>query len=452
MAELGKETSPGTGAATRGIPGAGGGLGAVLLPVSMLLVSVVLLVLGNGLQGTLLGVRAGLEGMSTTTVGLIMSAYYLGYLGGSLLSPAMVARVGHIRTFSALASVASAVSLAHAIAPSASVWTALRFAHGFCYVGLVLVIESWLNGSTTRRFRGRVLAVYGTVVSAAWALSQSLLSLAPAAGFVLFAVVSILMSLALVPIALARVSTPVVIETPRMGIRRLYRTSPSGVVGVAAIGFCMSAFIGLGPVFGLESGWSESRISFFMAAWLLGALCLQWGLGSLSDRVDRRWVIAGAGMISAVWAAVLGFGPYAGGVLGQAPFALTAVLVFLYGGVCLPVYSLCVANTNDLIEEEQLLPAASALLLVFGAGSVAGPLVAGAVMRAVGPPGLFLLLAGVHALGAVFVLQRIPRRSRIPETEKGPMVLVPRTTPVILQLDERSGGTEAPEAVPPERV
>lgn len=453
MTGPGDAVPPGTGRAPRA-GGDGDGLGRVLQPISMLLLSIVLLVLGNGLQGTLLGVRAGLEGMTTATVGVIMSAYYLGYLGGSLLSPALVARVGHIRTFSALASIASAVSLAHAIAPSAPVWTVLRIAHGFCYVGLLLVIESWLNGSTSRRFRGRVLAVYGTVVSAAWALSQGLLNLAPAASFVLFAVVSILMSVALVPISLARVSTPVVVETSRMGIRRLYRVSPSGVVGVAALGFCMSSFIGLGPVFGLESGWSEARISLFMTAWLLGALCLQWGLGSLSDRVDRRWVIAGAGLTSALWAAALGLGPWIdrvgggvgglGGVLGpESPFAVTLALVFLYGGVCLPVYSLCLANANDLIDEEQLVPAASALLMVFGAGAVAGPLVSGAVMRAAGPSGMFWLLAGIHLVAAVFVLQRIPRRPRVPETDKESIVFVPRTTPVILQLDERGGESTA---------
>lgn len=418
----------------------------------MLLVSVVLLVLGNGLQGTLLGVRAGLEGMGATAVGVIMSAYFLGYLGGSRLSPALVARVGHIRTFSALASITSAVSLAHAIAPSAAAWTLLRVAHGFCYAGLVLVIESWLNGSTTRRFRGRVLAAYGTVVSASWALSQGLLNLAPAGDFILFAVVSILMSMALVPISLARVSTPVVVETSRLGIGRLYRISPSGVVGVATVGFCISAFTGLAPVFGLASGWSQARIALFMTAWLLGALCLQWALGSLSDRVDRRWVIAGAAAMSAVWAAALALGPQVGRLFGAgAPFAHTMALAFLYGGVCLPVYSLCVANTNDLIEERQLVPAASALLLVFGAGSVAGPLAAGAAMRAVGPSGLFWLLAAVHVVAAVFVLQRIPRRPRVPDEDKETMVFVPRTTPVILQLDERGGESE-PDTVPPQPV
>jgi MFS family permease len=421
-------------------PRASDGLRAVLLPVSALLASVVLLVLGNGLQGTLLGVRAGFEGMGATTVGVIMSAYFFGYLFGSLHSPAMVARVGHIRTFSALASITSAVALAHAIAPTAAVWTVLRAAHGFCYAGLVLVIESWLNGSTTRRFRGRVLAVYGTAVSASWALSQALLILAPAAEFVLFAAVSILMSLALVPISLARVSTPSVVETPRMGIAHLYRTSPSGVVGVAAVGFCLSAFTGLAPVSGQQSGWTEGRIALFMTAWLLGALLMQWTLGSLSDRVDRRWVIAGASLASAGWALALGLGPHLGTPVGAgAPVAATVALVFAYGGFSLPVYSICVAHANDLIAEHELLPAASALLLVFGAGSIAGPLAAGAATRAFGPPGLFVLLGAVHVLAAAFVLQRMPRRARVPAEEKEPFVPVPRTTPVILRLDERGG-------------
>ncbi len=418
-------------------------LEGVILHIWALLFSSVVLVLGNGLQGTLLGVRAGIEGMPEKNIGFMMSAYFMGYLFGSLYSPRLIARVGHIRTFAAFASLVSAVSLAHVLVIGPISWTILRAIHGACYAGLVLVIESWLNGNTESEYRGRVLAIYGVVVMAAWTASQSLLSIADPSGFELFCLVSILLSFALVPVTLANVTTPSVIETKRTGIRQLYQISPIGVVGVFSVGFTFSAFSGLGPTFAQAIGLGREGISAFMGVTLSGALALQWPIGWLSDKIDRRWVIiVGSGLTAVVaFALVLS--------TNQALVGLST-LAFLFGGLSIPIYSLCIAHTNDLISERQLLPAASTLLLVFGAGSVLGPLLAGYGMNHFGPGALFAVISIIEAAFIPFGLYYVRVRPPVPEAAKEKYVYVPRTTHVILRMDERGVAEEVADEAPPE--
>ena len=251
-----------------------------MLSLSALLSGVAILVLGNGLQGTLLGVRAGIEGMAAETIGLIMSAYFVGFAVACFVVPPLVERVGHIRTFAALASIASAVALAHAIFVTAGVWILLRIAQGACYAGLIMVIESWLNASTSRRHRGRVLATYSVVLYAAWALSQPMLSVAPPSDFVLFCIVSICLSLALVPITLMGSGGPGFVTASRTGLRRLYQISPLGLVGALAVGAVTGALLGMGPTFAQNNGLSDFGISAFMGLTIGGALALQWPLGT----------------------------------------------------------------------------------------------------------------------------------------------------------------------------
>ena len=264
---------------------------AVLPSVSALLFGLGVLLLGSGLQGTLLGVRAGIEGFAAQTVGLLMAAYYAGYAAGSLYVPVLVRRAGHIRTFAALASVASAAPLLHALYVAPWTWTVLRSVSGFCFVGLFMVVESWLNDKATNATRGTILSIYMIVNLTALAAGQLLLVLADPADYQLFALSSVLVSLALVPVALTRSAAPVPLKTARLGLGRLYAVSPLGVVGSFGAGLVQGAFWGRAPRFGQSIGLSTAGIAAFISLTIVGGVLLQWPVGRLSDRFDRRTVI-----------------------------------------------------------------------------------------------------------------------------------------------------------------
>jgi MFS family permease len=399
------------------------------------------MVVGNGLAGTLIGVRAGLEGMRVENIGLLMSAYWVGYAAGSYLSPRVINAVGHIRTFAALASIGSAIALAYAIVVSPLAWDLLRVAHGVAYAGLVVVIESWLNGSTTPPHRGRVLAIYSVILMAASAASQPLLIVAAPSGFVLFCIVSICFSLALVPITLTRAGVPGVAEASRAGLRRLYERSPTGLAGTFATGLAVGAFYGMGPTFSQRIGLHDAGIAWFMGVTILGALVFQWPLGWLSDVVDRRHVIvalAGTGAIVAGAVAITGPTISLAQLLG---------LTFLYGGMTMPLYALSIAHVNDYVDPRELVATASGLVLVYGGGAVIGPFGASLVMAQLGADGLFVFSGAVLALFAAFALLRIPQRAAIEAALKRAFVNVPRTTHAVLQIHKhRAGPRPGPRA------
>lgn len=409
------------------------------LRLAALLLGVGIMVLGNGLAGTLIGVRAGLEGMREESIGILMSAYFLGYVLGCTLTPRLVAGVGHIRTYAALASLASAIALTYAIVVAPLAWTLLRVAHGACYAGMTVVVESWLNGATRRRARGRVLALYNLVLLGAWAASQSLLTLADASGFVLFCVVSICLSLALVPITLTRAGVPSVTRAARRGLGRLYEISPTGVAAALAVGMASSAFFGMGPTFAQTVGMTDIEIALFMGLTIAGALALQWPLGWLSDLIDRRLVILGCTLLSLV-----GLSLAALGEPGE-PLRPLLGIMFVVGGTLFPVYAIAVAHVNDQIEPNELVAAASGLVMVYGIGAAAGPFAASLVMARVGPSGLFLFQGAVLALFVAFALFRLSRRSGVAKSLKQVFVAAPRTTHAALQMHKhRTGPSPGP--------
>lgn len=401
------------------------------LKATALLLAVALLVLGNGLQATLVGVRGGIEGMAEETIGLVMSAYFVGFVLGSIYVPSLIQRVGHIRTFAALASVASAAALGFAIFVGPIPWLLLRAVTGACYAGMVIVTESWLNAGTTRSHRGRVLALYSLVYYAAWAGSQPLLNVAPVNGFVLFSLVSILFSLALVPITLTRAGIPGVVEADRARLRRLHAISPLGLAGAFALGLAVGAFWGMAPTFGQQIGLSESEISLFLMLALLGALMLQWPLGWVSDSVDRRWIVVGACSAATLCSAGLAVAWEVGPIL-------LYPLVLLAGGFAMPVYSLCVAHVNDQIESGEVVAAASGLILVYGLGSAVGPFAASLLMGQAGPGGLFIFMAGVLGAFALYGLWRMKVSAPPEQDRKESYVSVPQTSHAVLPLHEHA--------------
>jgi MFS family permease len=417
-------------------------MAAAILPVTSLLAGLALLLLGSGLQGTLLGVRAGLEGISSQATGIFMSAYYLGWVVGSLRGPHVVHRVGHIRTFAALAAIASIAALGHGFFVHAAGWTLLRFATGFCIAGLFIVVESWINDRASNETRGTILAVYMIVSLLALAGGQGLLALGDPRAISLFALTSALYTSALVPVALTRSVAPAPIRTARFSLRRLYETSPLGLVGSFANGVVIGGFWGMAPVFGVQIGLSTEGIALFMTTTILGGVLLQWPIGWLSDRFDRRSVITADCFLIALAALGVAFAAGPGGWL-------TPLLAAPFGGLGFPLYALCNAHTNDHLQSEERVEAGSGLLLVYGIGASLGPLSAAQAMEWLGPRGLYLFAALVSTVVGLFALWRMTRRPPLPSEAQGPYVAVAQTTPVALELAPLAPPGDAPEATAP---
>lgn len=402
----------------------------VIMPVAALLISVSLLVLGNGLQGTLLVVRGGIEGFPTSLIGTMMAAYFVGYVIGSWLLPGLIVSAGHIRAFAGFASIASAVAIMHVLVVDPWAWMILRVATGLVYAGMILVTESWLNGHAVKSSRGRLLSIYGMVTMGIWAAGQGLLNVAPADGVALFLIISILVSFSLVPITLLPSRPPTISSEAPFGLRDLFGLSPLGSAGALLSGLALSAFWAMGPAFAQARGLDAAGIAAFMSAALLGALAFQWPLGWLSDRFQRRLVIAGAGLAAAFVAVATTWN-----VPGGASWLFACS--FLFGGFGIPLYTLSVAHANDRLEPDQMLSAARGLLLLNGIGAACGAFAAGLAMSWLGPRGLFLQTAVFLGL---LVLIALARRAGGPQETGAPTPLV--CAPMItMALDTRG---EAP--------
>lgn len=360
--------------------------------------------LGYGLQSSVLGVRAVIEEFSVVVTGIMMSSYYLGFLIGSLLAPRTIAGVGHIRVFAAFASVASAAVLLHPVVVAPLAWAVMRFVTGFCYAGLYVVIESWLNEVADNQTRGRLLSLYGLVMLGGMAGGYLLLSVGDPGSFGLFTFTSILISLSLVPIALSNGATISPLKPSPVAIHRLLANAPLGVVGCLFLGAAHGIAYTMGPVYARTEGLSLFEISAFMAGFLIGGMLLQWPIGRASDVSDRRKII-GAAALAAAGVSVAAL------LVGRSylPDLALALATLILGGLSLPLYALCVAHVNDHLDRPEIVPATSLLILTVGAGAAAGPLIAGLVMWVAGPGGFYLSLAGLHgsiALVAVLTIAR----------------------------------------------
>ncbi len=416
---------------------------AAVAGVWALLLGMALLMIGNGLQGSLLGVRASLEGFPTLVTGLLMSGYYVGFLAGSTLTPKLVARVGHIRVFGALASLASTAILLHALLVLPVPWGLMRLVSGFCYAGLYVVAESWLNDQASNQTRGRLLSVYMVVSLGGMALGQGLLNVADPAGPRLFILVSILVSLAVIPMLLSARPGPPFAALAKVSPRTLYRASPLGVVGMFGTVMAHGAFFGMAAVYGRAAGLSVREISLLIGLWLAGGVLLQWPIGRLSDALDRRRVLTAVTFAAALLALA------APVLLGRSEVGLL-VVVTLFGGLALPMYSLCIAHANDFLEPEQMVQASGTLVLIGGIGASLGPVSAALVMASIGPHGFFWWLAAIHAAIGVFAVWRMTQRRALPLAEQGPYVaLPPRATPAASALYAEVAEAEAAPAEQP---
>lgn len=408
-------------------------MAGLLRPVTALLVAAAILLMGNGLLSVLIPVRADVEQFSRLEIGLLGSTYYAGLMAGCLLGPLVIARVGHIRAFIAFTAIVTTTPLLHAIWTEPIFWSALRALNGLCFAGLFMAIESWLTGAATMETRGRVLASYTVVNLTVVTLGMQMMVLGQPSGFELFSLVAILYSLAAVPVALTRTSAPVPPRTGKLRLGWLIAVSPAAVAGCLFTGVANGAFWALAPLYGRSAGFSLTEVAMFMTLVVLGGAASQWPIGYLSDRVGRRPLLVTMGIT----------GAFAGVMLHvlstSSPMAIYPLAV-LWGCSAFPIYTLCVAHANDLVHKKRAVEVSSGLLLTFSVGAVLGPLGAGFAMGTSGHGALFLLAAAAHLLTALVMLLRVKLRPKLPSEHREDFVAVPKTTPLVFELDPRGEG------------
>jgi MFS family permease len=419
-----------------------------------LLLGVLLLMVGNGLQGSLIGIRGSIENFSTGELSIITSGYFVGFLFGSRMAPEMIRRVGHVRVFAALASFVSAVLILYPTITEPWAWMVLRVIFGFSFCGVYVTAESWLNAASTNETRGKALSLYMIVQMVGIVTSQALLNVDDPAGYVLFVIPSVLVSLAFAPILLSVTPTPAFESTKAMSLRKLYTTSPTSVVGMFLMGAVFAAQFGMASIYGTEAGLSVAEISIFISAIFIGGLVLQYPIGWASDRMDRRLLILGAA-IGGLVASLIGllFGSY---------FQALLVAGFLLGGFSNPLYALLIAYMNDYLGQEDMAAASGGLLFVNGMGAIIGPMLTGWAMSRMGAAGFWAYLLVVMIVLSVYVVYRMTQRASLYSGDEDYDAVAyapisPSATPVAVELaqeiyaenaenleEEVGSGTESP--------
>ena len=418
-----------------------------------ILLGIGFMMLANGLQGTLLGVRAGIEGFSTFTTGIMMSGYFIGVFVGSFVAPRLVKRVGHIRVFSALASLASISILFHGVYIDPWLWMAMRVITGISFAGFYVVTESWLNDRASNETRGKVLSIYMVIITGSMGIGQFLLTLAAPDSIDLFILISVIISFGLIPILLTAKPAPSFDTSSKMSIIDIYRASPLAVIGNCLTGMAHGTIFGLGAIYASHVLVELSAISWFMACFLIGSLISLWPIGYLSDRIGRRGIMAALSIISIACCLF---------AIATPKDSITFYLIIVaLGGAAMPMYSICVAYANDRLEPHQIVAASGSLVMVSGIGLMTGPIVIAFLMDFFDVVFYFWGIAMVFALILLFTLVRINLRAGIALEDQSSLIAGPIGTPIaefnapdsieyaeavanheIEQLDEREDTTE----------
>jgi MFS family permease len=400
--------------------------------LSALLLSIVLLVSGNAFLMTLLGVRLSMESVAPDVIGWILVCYSVGFVLGTLYVHRIISRVGHIRTFAAFAAMAAACSLLYPMAVSEPFWALLRALSGFSAASVLVVIESWFSSRATNANRGTLFAVYQIVFYSSVAGGQLLINVGEPASFIPFSLAAVLLTLALIPLALTRMQAPEVGVIERLSFFTLARESFTGVAGALICGVLIGAFYALGPVYATMVGLEVSRVSTFMASAIVAAMIVAWPLGWLCDRLDRRRVMSWVSMIAAVAAALVVF-------FGADRLWLLTALVAVFTGLSATLYPIAVAITNDRMESNRIVAASATLLLSYGVGSVIGPVVMAQMVSVMGPEGLFIGSAGFLALLALATRYRIASTRDVPVAEQEHFVpAMPESSAALAEIDPRN--------------
>jgi len=380
------------------------------------------MMLANGLQGTLLGVRAGIEGFSTFTTGILMSGYFIGMFIGSLVTPVLVNRVGHIRVFSALASLASISILFHGVYIEPWIWMAMRIITGISFAGFYVVTESWLNDRADNETRGKVLSVYMVIVTGGMGAGQFLLNLAEPNTIDLFILISVIISFGLIPILLTVKPAPNFATSSKMSVIDLYRASPLALIGNCLTGMAQGTLVGLGAIYASVVLVDFKAVSWFMACIMIGSLILQWPVGYISDRIGRRGVMAALSIVAILCCLLAPVVPK--------DSIWFYVVVIALGGAAMPMYSICIAYANDRLEPHQIIGASGSLVMVAGIGAMIGPIIIAFFMDFVNISFYFWGIAIVFATILVFTLIRIGARAGVALEDQSDLVAGPLGTPI----------------------
>ncbi|MBQ0726020.1 MAG: MFS transporter [Thalassolituus sp.] len=413
----------------------------LIAPIGSLLTGVSLLLLGSGLLNTLLAIRGGAAGYDSSTMGLIMSGYFVGFFVGTFIALPMIRRVGHIRVFALCAAVASVSVMLHQLIINPWVWVGLRVLTGISLVILYTVIESWLNAQTPANQRGKVFAVYMVVNLAALTLAQQLMRFDSAESYILFALASMLVTLSLVPVAWTRLTPPEVQTVKRLRIPFLWRIAPVAVAASLFSGLAMGAFWGMGAVYAGKVGLDDAGIASFMSAGILGGALLQYPLGRYSDSSDRRKVIAITCALAAAAALLL--------IPAGLNSTTLLLAIALYGGLAFAIYPVAVAHLIDHLDGPDIIAGGSAVLLLHGVGAAIGPALAGQLMTATGPNALPVYFCLMQLLLASFAIWKINARNEDEYEHPAQFVAMVRTTPTALEMypDESEAVSEVDDSL-----
>lgn len=408
-------------------------------PLIPLLITAGILLGGNGLQSTLIALRGAQEGFSASTIGLMGTAYFMGFLLGCIFITRIMKAVGHVRAFAALAAIAASATLTLVLVIDPVMWSVIRFATGFCFAGLFTVMESWLNSGVSNHDRARVLAIYRIIDIGSVTGAQFLIPVFGAGGFTIFAIMSIMITLSLVPVSLGDRSNPTPPEDVKLDLKRAWLISPLGSIGCIFVGITNSAFRTLSPIYAEQIGLSVTDVVTFVSVGIIGGALIQYPLGYMSDLWDRRMVLL-----------VTTFGAMASALMlvffaGNSPLA-NFVLVFIFGSFAMPLYSLSAAHANDRAEKGEFVLVNAALMLFYSVGAIAGPFVASIVMEQFGPHALFSFSAAVYVVFVAVIVYRMGSRSPVPAGHRSRFTALLRTSPIFARLARRNGPTNGSDA------
>ena len=402
-----------------------------LINISALLISSFFMLVGRGLLGTLIPLQADLAAFSAIEIGIIGAAQFTGFAVGCLICPIAVRRSGHIRAFAAFCAIAACAVLIMPIFINPIVWGILRAINGVCMAGLFMVIESWLNERAENEYRGRVFSIYQVIILAGSVSGQQLLGLGKVGGYELFSVAAFMLILALVPTAMTRSIAPTPLQSVKPRLLWVFKISPLALTGCTLVGFANGSLWSLAPIYASQSGLSFAEVGWFMTAIIGGGALTQFPIGRLSDQFDRRIVFLGVTIIASLIGLALA-------VIPSPSLIILLGLAGCYGGFSLTLYSLCAAHVNDFVKPEDFVHVTSALLLTFGLGAIAGPIIASIVMEMTSHNGLFFTTAATHATIAGYTLYRLARKPRTKPDDFEPFVVsMPKQSPIVSSLDPR---------------
>ena len=400
-----------------------------------------ILMVAHGFQGNLLGVRSVIEEFNFLATGSIMSGYFVGYFIGANSIPNLVSRVGHIRVFAALASMASLSILIHAVFVNPIIWTMARFITGFALVGIFIVMESWLNDRANNRTRGQLLSVYMFITLIGISLGSLLLNFSSPDKYEPFILISLLLSFALIPILLTKRKAPKFKKQGFINIKGLFKTSPLATVSMFCTGLIHSALFSLGAVYAAKMNFTIFEISLLLFIITVCGGLFQWPIGYFSDKSDRRLIIIICTFVAAVFAFLAIY--VSGASLENMYLAISAdrnkILFFLffgiYAGMAIPLFTLNLAYVNDYMEKAKFVSAGAGMQIIFGLGAMMGPFLCSTLMSAFGTNGFFIYLLIFHLIIGLFGLYRITRREAVENPDNTFTPLPRNITPAGLELD-----------------